>query len=231
MRVAHIIKVTRISGAERHLLVLLTALRESAIDAHLIMLVEPDKPMDEMMSEAEQRGIPTRRLIIRRDYDLALLNAIRRALREIRPDIVHTHLIHADLFGWIAAKLAGVKTVISSRHNDDQFRTHPTWRRISRLMWRLTDGGIAISGAIKDFVCQVEGAPPEKISVVYYGLEPQWTTNADQRIARDKLIAELQLEADSLILGMVCRLVQQKAYPMRSRPFTRSATAFRPRIW
>ena len=95
MRVAHIIKVTRISGAERHLLVLLTALRESAIDAHLIMLVEPDKPMDEMMSEAEQRGIPTRRLVIRRDYDLALLNALRRALREIKPDLVHTHLIHA----------------------------------------------------------------------------------------------------------------------------------------
>ena len=77
-------------------------------------------------------------------------------------------------------------------------------------MWRLTDGGIAISGAIKDFVCQVEGAPPEKISVVYYGLEPQWITDAEQRIARDKLMAELQLEADSLLLGMVCRLVQQK---------------------
>lgn len=219
MRVAHIIKVTRISGAERHLLVLLTALRESKVDAHLIMLVEPDKPIDEMMSEAEQRGIPTRRLIVRRDYDLALLNAIRRALREIKPDLVHTHLIHADLFGWFAAKLAGVSAVISSRHNDDQFRSHPTWRRVSRLMWRLTDGGIAISGAIKDFVCQVEGAPPEKISVVYYGLEHKWINDAEQRIARDKLIAELRLEADSLLLGMVCRLVQQKGISYALKAF------------
>ena len=60
MRVAHIIKVTRISGAERHLLVLLPALRQAGVDAHLIILVEKDRPMDNMLLEARSSaGFPS----------------------------------------------------------------------------------------------------------------------------------------------------------------------------
>ena len=73
MRVVHIIKVTRISGAERHLLLLLSGLIQRGVDARLVILVERDKPMDYMLAEARNRAIPITRLTIRRDYDLALL--------------------------------------------------------------------------------------------------------------------------------------------------------------
>ena len=218
MRVAHVIKVTRISGAERHLLVLLSALRQRGVDARLVILIEKDKPMDDMASEAKERGIPLRRLTIQRDYDLALLFKIRRALSEIKPDIVHTHLIHADLFGLFAAQLAGIRTVISSRHNDDQFRFHPIWQRLSPLLWRLTKGGIAISGSIKDFMMEVEGAPSDKIAVAHYGLEHKWLADEELRAARQNLSRELRLESDALLLGLVCRIVEQKgiAYALRA---------------
>lgn len=218
MRVAHIIKVTRISGAERHLLVLLSALRQHGVDAHLLILIEDDKPMEDMVSAAKDRGIPIRRLTIHRDYDLTLLFKIRSALREIKPDIVHTHLIHADLFGLFAAKLAGIGAVISSRHNDDQFRFHPIWQRISPAIWRLTNGGIAISAAIKDFMIEVEDAPGEKITVVHYGLEHKWVADEELRAARQNLSAELRLDSDALLLGMVCRIVEQKGitYALRA---------------
>ncbi len=218
MRVAHVIKVTRISGAERHLLVLLSALRQRGVDARLVILIEKDKPMDDMASEAKERGIPLRRLTIQRDYDLALLFKIRRALSEIKPDIVHTHLIHADLFGLFAAQLAGIRTVISSRHNDDQFRFHPIWQRLSPLLWRLTKGGIAISGSIKDFMMAVEGAPSDKIAVAHYGLEHKWLADEELRAARQNLSRELRLESDALLLGLVCRIVEQKgiAYALRA---------------
>ena len=226
MRVAHIIKVTRISGAERHLLVLLSALRRRDIDAHLLILVENDNPVDDMVSEAHDRGILIRRLTIHRDYDLSLLFKIRRALREIKPDIVHTHLIHADLYGLFAAKLAGIRSVISSRHNDDQFRFHPMWRRISPMIWRMTDGGIAISAAIKDFMIEVEDAPRHKISVVHYGLEHEGIPDEDLRAARDRLCVELHLESDALLLGMVCRIVEQKGIPYALRAFQRVSDCF-----
>lgn len=210
MRVAHIIKVTRISGAERHLLVLLKGLRDQGVDAHLIILVEPDTPMEDMLAEAQAVEIPIHRLIIHRDYDLTVIFRLRQTLRNIQPEIVHTHLIHADLYGLIAAKLAGIRTVVTSRHNDDHFRYHPVMRQLSRVMWWLCDGGVAISGAIRDFVVEVEGASPDKVQVVRYGLPYCWLTDDDIKTARHSIRNELGLSQDAIILGMVCRLVEQK---------------------
>lgn len=210
MRVAHIIKVTRISGAERHLLVLLNGLQNQAIDVDLIILIEPDTPMDEMLTEAQAVNIPIHRIIIHRDYDLTTLYRLRQTLRKIKPDIVHTHLIHADLFGYISAKLAGIRKVISSRHNDDSFRYHPVLRRFSQVMWWLADGGIAISSAIQKFTINIEGASESKVIVVHYGLPYRWIPDEEINAARSSIRQELGLEADAVILGMVCRLVEQK---------------------
>ena len=121
--------------------------------------------------------------------------------------------MHADLFGYVAARAAGVRRVISSRHNDDQFRYRPRWRRIHRRLWRWYAGGIAISESIKRFAVEVEGAPAEKITVVHYGIDFAWLNDDDVEAARQKLRAELGLERDALILGMVCRLVEQKGVP------------------
>lgn len=226
MRVAHIIKVTRISGAERHLLLLLGGLRAADVDARLVILVEKERPMEDMMQEARQRGIPARRLVISRDYDLGLTLRLRRTLRQIQPDLVHTHLIHADLFGWLAAKLAGVRAVVSSRHNDDQFRYHPLWRRISPWLWKMTSAGIAISAAIKNFSVEIEGAPANKVQVTPYGMEYRWITDEALGEARANLIAELGLASDVLLLGMVCRIVEQKGIIYALQAFNRLQDRF-----
>ena len=44
MKIAHVIKATRISGAERHLLILLPALKARGIEVHLILLEDPARP-------------------------------------------------------------------------------------------------------------------------------------------------------------------------------------------
>jgi glycosyltransferase involved in cell wall biosynthesis len=210
MRVVHLIKATRIGGAERHLLILLTALRARGIDAHLLMLVEPTNPMTNMLQEAQERGIPIQSLTIGRDYDPFTLLRIRRALVALRPDLVHTHLIHADIWGLPAAKLAGVKTVISGRHNDDEFRHHALVRRLNALWWRGFTGGIAISESIRDFTIAVEGAPPPKIRVVTYGFEYTPPQPHELEKARRTLREELHVPADTLLIGLACRLVEQK---------------------
>ena len=213
MRIAHVIKVTRISGAERHLLFLLDGLRQRGLDAQLIILVERDRPMDEMVAAAEARGIPVQSLPIGRDTDLPLLWRLRRALRHIKPDIVHTHLIHADLFGYVSAKLARVGAVVSSRHLDDAFRYRARWRRINRRLWRMIDAGIAISAAMEQFALTVEAAPARKVRIVLYGMEFKWLSDEDIDAARLRLRAELKLPADAQLLGMACRLVEQKGIP------------------
>lgn len=42
---------------------------------------------------------------------------LKKILKEMKPDIVHTHLLHADFYGRIAAKQAGVPIIYSTCHN------------------------------------------------------------------------------------------------------------------
>ncbi len=224
LRVVHLSKVTGIAGSENHLLALLPGLRARDVDARLWLLVEPGKPVQELINRASALGIPTTRLTIRHDADITLIWRLARLLRRERPSIVHTHLIHADLYGTIAARLAGVPYVISSRHNDDRFRYRLPVRLLNHLLWRYTDTGIAISHAIRDFSIRIEGAPAERIQTVHYGLDP--ATLPALPTARHDLRANLGLPSETVLLGSVCRLVEQKGLSYALRGFAAVAAEF-----
>jgi glycosyltransferase involved in cell wall biosynthesis len=210
MRVAHIIKATQIGGAERHLLILLKALRARDIDCHLIVIVEADNLMDNLVAEANAAAIPIERVVTHGNLDMALINRLRSRIRKIKPDIVHTHLIHADVFGFLAARLAFVPHIISTRHNDDSFRRNSFLRRFNRILWRGFSGGIAISEAVREFTIAVEGIKPNKLYLVHYGIEYQPMPSDIPAQARDILCQELNISKDTVIIGMACRLTKQK---------------------
>ncbi len=160
MRVVHIIKVIRIAGAEQHLITLLGGLRAQGIDARMILLVEPQNPMENYIEALNTQDVPVQPMVIRHHADVTIVPRLKQALEALSPDIVHTHLIHADLYGTIAARWIGVP-VISSRHNDDAFRYRAPVRLVNRMLWKMTTAGIAISDAIKVFSIKVEGSQPE----------------------------------------------------------------------
>lgn len=207
-RVIHLSKMTGAAGSEGHLLTLLPGLRARGVDARLWILVEPDKPVDEIARRAEAAGVPVERVIIRRDLDPRLWRDLARRFRAARPDIVHTHLLHADLYGIPAARHAGAPCVVTSRHNDDRFRHWLPMRWLNRWLWRQVSGGIAISDAIRRFSIEVEGAPVARVRTVRYGLDPQ--ARPAPPAARHTLRAALGLPDDTPLIGSVCRLIAQK---------------------
>jgi len=207
-RVIHLSKMTGAAGSEGHLLALLPGLRARGVDARLWMLVEPGNPVQDYVDRAEALGVPVERVIIRRHFDPELWRRLAVRLRDARPDLVHTHLIHADLYGIPAARWAGVRGVVSSRHNDDRFRRWLPVRALSRWLWRQADAGIAISEAIRRFAIAYEGVSPQKIHTIHYGLDPA-SVHAPPD-ARTRLRQELGLPADAPLVGSVCRLIEQK---------------------
>ena len=171
MIVLHIIKGLGLAGAENHLITLLAGLRAQGIDARLLLWVSPSRQAEDVVATAESAGIPVERWIMPRHIAPGFFLKLLRYLRREKPDIVHTHLVHAETYAIPAAYLARIRYVVNSSHNDDPFRRHPVFRVRSWILWRMTTYGIAISHHIKRFLVEIEGARENQVEVIHYGYE------------------------------------------------------------
>ena len=206
MRVVHLSKVTGIAGSEGHLLYLLPGLIEHGLDVHMLVLEDPRHPVGAFCQALEEAGVGVTRVPISGHLDPLLLSRLRRQFEHLRPVLVHTHLLHADLYGLLAAAQAGVPHAISSRHNNDAFRRNPFIKWLNRRAMRHAERVIAISQALARFVCDVEGIAPRKVVTVHYGLEPPPSSPG----LREKARAALGYGEREPLVGVFGRLVRQK---------------------
>ena len=169
MRVAHVHRIGGVGGSERHLLALLPALAARGLEVSFVGLddvVNAPEPFYERLAEA---SIPFVRLPCTRDLDPALARRLVAVLAETEPDLVHTHLVHADVYGAVGAWRAKA-ALVSTKHNDDPFRSG-RFRHLERLLTRRADRVICITEALRRFNIEQVGLPPGKLEVVHYGLD------------------------------------------------------------
>ena len=172
MRIAHVHRIRGIGGSERHLLTLLPALAERGLEPVLVGLDDPDWDAADFYGAL---SVPAVRVPAPRDVDPLLL---ARLVRSLRADVVHTHLVHADVYGGVAAKLRG-EWLVSTKHNDDPFRTGP-FRHVERAVSRLADRVVTITDALRRFTIDEVGIPAAKVETIHYGLDdlpPPWGEN------------------------------------------------------
>jgi glycosyltransferase involved in cell wall biosynthesis len=201
MRVAHVHRMRGIGGSERHLLALLPALAERGLDPVFVGL---DDPAWDAADFYGALGVPALRIPAPRDLDPLLL---ARLTRSLRADVVHTHLVHADAYGAVAAKLRHTK-LVSTKHNDDPFRVG-AFRHVERGLSRLADRVITITDALREFNVERVGVPAEKITTIHYGLDDlpdAWGENEPDEVAGDRRI-----------LLAVSRLTEQKGLDVAVR--------------
>jgi glycosyltransferase involved in cell wall biosynthesis len=194
-RVVHLHRIRGIGGSERHLLTLLPALAEAGIEPVFLGLDDPAGVLDPFYRELDIEAV---RLACPRDIDPGLLRRVRQELTRLRPDAVHTHLVHGDVYGTLGA--SGVP-VVSTKHNDDPFR-RGLFRHVERLLTRRTARVIAITDALRRFCVDDVGLPPAKVEVVHYGLDglpAPWGESP-----------AVELPDDARVLLCVARLVRQK---------------------
>jgi glycosyltransferase involved in cell wall biosynthesis len=208
MRVTHIFKATGLSGAEAHILTLSQALKAEGFECRLLVLTDPAHPPEALFAAARAREIPYDSVPCASDLDLSVLPKLIDHLESSNTQIVHTHMIHGDLYGTLAARWAK-RTIVQSRHNHDQFRKRLPVKLLMQVSSAPAKTIIAISKSLADFTRDVEGIPGEKIVCIHYGLDPETITSTVQPGA---LRAELGLSPDQPLIAAVGRLTTQKGW-------------------
>jgi glycosyltransferase involved in cell wall biosynthesis len=173
VRVLHMQKVAGISGSEAHLLSLLPRLKERGWDVRLVMLHENEPGAWDFASALTDRGIPLDAVRISRDVDPSTFLGLVRYLRDERPQILHTHLVHADAYGQIAGTLARVPIRVSTKHGFNEFREGRVFALADRAVASLAHVHIAISQGLAHYLAETEGFDEDSFEIVHYGIEPR----------------------------------------------------------
>jgi glycosyltransferase involved in cell wall biosynthesis len=203
-RLVIVITGLRTGGAEMMLLKVLERL-DPAWRPHVISLTD----VGEIGHRIAALGIPVEGLGLRpgRVGPLAVARLATR-LRELRPDVVHTWMYHADLVGGLAAKLAGGCAVGWAIHNTslDPARTKRSTRLVVRacalLSRRVPDRILSVSEAARDAHVAL-GYAAERMVVVPNGFDvARFKPDPEARV---DVRRELGLAPDAPLVGLVAR--------------------------
>ena len=225
--VVHVQKFAGISGSEGHLRQLLTTLDRSRITPVLLMLSDGSDPRERAYADAlRAAAVRVDRLPLGPHVDPVLFLRLWSWFRRERPDIVHTHLVHADMHAGIAARLARVPVLVSTKHNDDRFRLRWPIRRMERALATRTNYTITISDALRSFHLELSAADPSQVTTIRYGYDPPVTDEANPAAVRQ----ELGIPPEAPVILAVGRLVDQKGHDVLVRALP-LVTAPTPEPW
>ena len=134
IKVLHIIETLGCGGAEKLLRYSLANIDRNKFSVKVLCLSEPLN----LKKELEDAGIPVYCMGVKNLYNFIYITfKLSRLLRKENLDAVHTHLFFPSIYGRIASRIAGIKTVITSLHNPDY--TYEKNRRWTYNMRKLID--------------------------------------------------------------------------------------------
>jgi len=146
-------------------------------------------PLQSPIADLASKGIRTYSLGMRLGVpDPRGLVRLGRILRRIRPDVLHAHMVHANLLARLSRLIAPTPVVISTIHNENE---GAQWRYVAyRLTDRLADVTTAVSRVAQIEATRRGAAPARTIRVVPNGLatrdfEPDEATRERMRVALD----------------------------------------------
>jgi glycosyltransferase involved in cell wall biosynthesis len=184
-------------GAEKMLLSTLPYLNGAE---HAVCVM---KGKGEIGLKLEEKGIKVFYLEMKGYYDFGVIQRYREVVRDFQPDMQVDYLIHADIFGRIFAKRAGVKKLVSyirNRHIKPLFRIFDFFT-LSAVDYLLTN-----SRAVLDFYRHIYHFPAARSAFITNGID----LTASPEFDREKLKSELGVGGDDFVIISTARFHRQK---------------------
>lgn len=198
LKVFHLETGRYVYGGARQVLYLLEHLPALDTDCRLVCAEGA-----EIGSKARAQGATVTELPMRGDLDLPFAFRLARLLREERPDLLHVHSRRgADVWGALAAKMAGVPALLSRRVDNAEGRLavalkYPLYRHV-----------ICVADGVREVLIG-NGVPADQLSVVRSAINPALYRNG---ASKSELCAEFGLDPGAPVLGIIAQLIPRKGH-------------------
>ena len=209
VKVMHLIGSMDIGGAEKLTRLIIEALPREEFKSSVCCVKCGGYYADQL----KEKGYPVYELIgIPKHSPVSIINSVKafwrlyRLLRKERPDILHTHLFAASCLGRIAAKVAGVRRIITTLHGIEypliQSKIEPRFKALTTLY--ITDSHAAASKLSKTL-----GIPLSSIMVIYNGIDMNEFSKPPTKICARKSIG---FRDEEFVLGVIAHLYMGKGH-------------------
>jgi glycosyltransferase involved in cell wall biosynthesis len=181
LRVCHVIHSLRAGGAEHLLLTLAEAGPEVGLDVSVLSLMPTEGVL--YAQRLRELGTTVRTLELPTRWDPRGLQRGVRTIRELQPQVVHTHLKHADLIGAYASRHLGTP-MVSTLHLIEDARS-PVVRSkrwlAAQARLRTAARTIAVSDAQRAWYLATFKADPSTVVTVRNGVTSATRSTVTER--------------------------------------------------
>ena len=198
IKILYVITSLGLGGAEKLLLSYLKNLDQNKYSLNVCSLRE--KP-DELLKDISNFASVTN-LKINNRFNPNVILKLKKLIREIKPDVIHTHLFQARIYTTLAQLFHRDAILIAHKHNSVNFKKHNIFILLEMFSIHLNKKVIAISESVKQSLVKYELIPAKKIYVLPNSIDYH-NFNKNVRIKNYS-------KENHIIIGTVCRLEKQK---------------------
>src|SRR2546421_4083952 len=219
MRIVHIITRLIVGGAQENTLISCEGQNRGGHEVTLITgpAIGPEGSLMERAAAGGYRVevVDQMRRAILPGKDYSTYRWLVKRLREIAPDVVHTHSSKAGIIGRYAAKKAGVPAVIHTVHGlaftaSTSAVVNEFYKFLERKAAPLTTRIVTVADAMKEQSLAAKIGRPEQYVTVYSGMETQ--PFLDPAEAREEVRRNLGLAPEHVAVGTIARLFHMKGH-------------------
>ena len=203
LKILHLLVSLPVGGAEDLVAAIVRGLNPERFAAEVACIGFPGPVGDEL--QAAGYPVSCLGLDLQRASFWRLVAEVRRLLKELRPDLLHTHLYHPNLYGRLAALGLGIPVVAAVHNSYARAKFH---RRLWNYLLSWTTARVVVGSAqVWEDVRHYDGVTPARLLLLPYGI---CLEDLETSLSRQE--ARQTLGVSGFVLGAVGRLEEQKGH-------------------
>ncbi len=220
MRIVHVITRLILGGAQENTLLTVEGLHHRHGDDVTLIAGPAEGPEGDLFDRARRQGLrvevmPELVRAIRPGTDVRAYRELRRSIRRLKPEVVHTHSSKAGIVGRVAAWDERVPAVVHTIHGlpfgpSETPLKNRVYIALERMAARRCHAIVSVCDAMTAQALAAKVGKPEQYLTVYSGMDVDAFLSPAE--SREDVRRELGLEPSDVAFATVARLFERKGH-------------------